>query len=138
MRAKDFRPGPVPDPFDTEETPVAFAVINDIGGVVSKSAAKQRCRYEGNKALWDGAPSLAHPTHNRIYSPSGVMPDVAAQSLNDAGLIADPYTDTMWEALQRESTYAMRRVYQLRAESIELQRMNAEIERVAGKIKEKP
>jgi hypothetical protein len=71
--------------------------------VKSKSAAKSQGRLEGNTDLWDGAPTLSHVTHNKIYNPSGEMPDSAAQSLYDAGLIGDPYPDTMWQAIEAES-----------------------------------
>src|SRR5205823_4151880 len=87
----------------TEITPVAAHVINDMGGILSKSAAIKQGKYAGNTALWDGAPKLSHPTHNKLYDPSGEMPDTVAQSAFEAGLIADPSVDTLWQAIARES-----------------------------------
>ena len=117
-----LKPGRIDDPFNTVETPVAFALINDIGGVISKSTARARGIYEGNKALWDAVPELSYPSHNKIYNPHGVMPDVAAQQLYDAGLIKDPYADTMWSDIQAESKHARERVQQQRHESVGYQR----------------
>jgi hypothetical protein len=94
------------DAFGGETTPVAAAVINDIGGIVSKSQAKKAGKYERNGELWDEAPSLKHPTHNKVYKASGEMPDAAAQTLYDQGLISDPSVGTMWSALAKESQTA--------------------------------
>jgi hypothetical protein len=103
---KQFKVRPPFDAFGSELTPVAQHIVNDLGGVISKSAAKSRGRYEGNTALWDGAPALSHATHNKVYNPNGVMPDIAAQSLYNAGLIEDPYVDTMWQHIEAESRAA--------------------------------
>ena len=95
-----------PDAFGTELTPVASALINDIGGVISKSAARASGKLKGNEGSWDGAGGLSHPTHNKIYNPKGEMPDVAAQHLYDMGLIKEPTEDAMWAAVGRESQTA--------------------------------
>jgi hypothetical protein len=93
------------DTFGSEHTPVANAVIG-MGGVLSKSAAAKSKRLAGNAEQWDGAPRMSHPTHNKIYNPSGEMPDTTANALYDAGLISDPSADTMWDALDKESKAA--------------------------------
>jgi len=98
-----FRIRPSFDSFGTESTPVASALINDLGGVLSKSQADRSGEYERNAELWDDAPTFAHLTHNKVYNPNGVMPDVAAQGLYDAGLIPEPTPLEMWKALKRES-----------------------------------
>ncbi len=113
------------DAFGTEQTPVAnFLMSGD--GVMSKSTAKRNGLYQKNPALWENAPKL-HPTHGKIYPSTttavldktgkptgkfrsvgegGEMPDNAAQALYKEGLIADPYPDTMWNALDKESKSA--------------------------------
>ena len=93
---------------NSPETPVATAVSN-LGGVISKSAAQKAGKYEGNAAQWDDAPKMSHPTHNKIYSPSGEMPDVMAQSLHERGLIEEPTANAMNRALERESAGIRRR-----------------------------
>ncbi len=90
------------DAFGTEQTPVASA-LQEMGGVLSKSGAKKAGKLEGNSALWDDVQPLSHPTHNKIYSLTGEKPDVAAQTLHDAGLISDPSPTTMWKAVADES-----------------------------------
>ena len=93
------------DQFGTEVTPVAFAVINDIGGLMSKTTAKAKKLYKKNSDVWDGSSNvLSHPTHNKIYCKSGgELTDVAAQQLYDAGLLREPDVDTLWRALASES-----------------------------------
>lgn len=100
---REFKTRPPFDAFGSERTPVAQFIINDLGGLKSKSAAVKQKVYTGNEALWDGAPKLSHQTHNKIYDPSGSTPDRAAQQLFEAGLIKDPYVDTMWQAIDTES-----------------------------------
>ncbi len=114
------------DAFGTEQTPVAnFLMSGD--GVMSKSTAKRNGLYQKNPALWENAPQLSHPTHGKIYPSTttavldktgkptgkfrsvgegGETPDKAAQALYKRGLIADPYPDTMWNALDKESKSA--------------------------------
>ncbi len=96
------------DGFGSETTPVASHILNDIGGILSKSRAKTKGLLEKNSDLWDGAPNLSgnHPTHNKVYQPTGELPDVAAQSLFEAGLLKEPSADAMWQALARESQSA--------------------------------
>lgn len=103
---RTFPTRPPHDTFGSETTPVASAIINDIGGIISKSQAKKAGKYDRNGELWDDATSLKHPTHNKVYSAKGEMPDAAAQTLFDAGLIADPSVGTMWKALAAESQTA--------------------------------
>lgn len=103
---RTFPTRPPHDSFGSETTPVASAIINDIGGIVSKSQAKKAGKYDRNGELWDDAQSLKHPTHNKVYNAKGEMPDAAAQTLFDAGLIADPSVGTMWKALAAESQTA--------------------------------
>jgi hypothetical protein len=105
------------DDFGGELTPVAAAIINDCGGVLSKSAAKAKGRYARNRELWDDTPTLAHPSHNKIYNPSGEMPDTAASALHDMGLISDGHTSTMWSEVQRESHTARTIAEQKRAQA---------------------
>lgn len=103
---RTFPTRPPHDTFGSETTPVASAIINDIGGIVSKSQAKKAGTYDRNGELWDDSPTLKHPTHNKVYNSKGEMPDAAAQTLFDAGLIADPSVGTMWKALAAESQTA--------------------------------
>jgi RNA polymerase sigma factor (sigma-70 family) len=103
---REFSTRPPFDKFGSEATPTAASVINDHGGIISKSQAKKTGRYEGKSDLWDDAPAMKHPTHNKIYSPNGVMPDEAAQGLHDAGLIKEPSVGAMWDALGKESQTA--------------------------------
>lgn len=93
--------------FGSELTPVSAYVIDNVGGIVSKSAARKRGKL-GNGSLWDGAPRFRSPKHNVIYNPGGDMPDCAAQALYDAGLISDAYPDTMWQAIDKESSGVIR------------------------------
>ena len=70
------------------------------GRIMSKVQAMKR--YPERYALhrggeYDGADNISRS----IYG-GQLMPDQAAQELFDAGLISEPYTDAMWEALERE------------------------------------
>lgn len=104
------------DAFGSELTPVASFLMEQ-GGVVSKTGAKRIGKVEGNLALWDGAPGKwAHPTHGRIYSDTGLMPDEAAAMLADAGLIKEGYADEMWAALDKESQFASRHAKAVRGQ----------------------
>jgi hypothetical protein len=94
---------------NSPETPVATAV-NEMGGIKSKTAARAQGKYEGNEALWDDAPKLSHITHRKIYKPSGEMPDVAAQTLYDAGLIKEASVREMNLALEQESAGIRNRI----------------------------
>jgi hypothetical protein len=95
------------DDFGGETTPVAAAVINEVGGITSETAAKASGRHKGNGALWDGKPALSHVRHFKIYNPkSGQMPDVAAQVLHDLDLISEPDAGKMFGAVERESRSA--------------------------------
>lgn len=87
---------------NSPETPVASAV-SEMGGIKSKSAAMDQGKYEGNEALWDTPIKFSHLSHQKIYDPSGEMPDVMAQNLYDRGLIDEPSVESMREALEKES-----------------------------------
>lgn len=105
-KQRTFSTRPPHDQFGSEATPVAAAIINDVGGIVSKTQAKKTGRYERNAELYDSVARLQHPTHGKLYNASGEMPDAAAQSLFDAGLIKDPSVGAMWKALEDESKTA--------------------------------
>ncbi len=94
------------DVFGSEHTPVSSFLIDNVGGVVSKSAASKAGKLKANPDLWDDAQNLSHPTHNKIYNANGELPDTAAQALYDAGLIKDPSPTTMWKAIGDESKSA--------------------------------
>jgi len=95
------------DDFGSDKTPVAAAVMGEVGGIISESAAKASGRYKGNGDLWDDKSALAHPTHNKIYNPNGgQMPDQAANGLHDQGLIHEPFASQMFGAIERESQSA--------------------------------
>ena len=87
---------------NSPKTPVATAVT-DMGGILSKSAAQAQGKYEGNEALWNDLPKLSHLTHKKIWNKDGVMPDVAAQTLYNDGLIPEPFATDMHAALEKES-----------------------------------
>lgn len=127
QKLRTFSTRPPFDQFGSELTPVSSSIINDLGGLMSKSTAQRKGVYEKNKDLWEGAPQLAHPTHSKIYasehvatlaedgSPTGKtktvgkggqLPDAAAQELYDAGLIREPTPDAMWSAIGKESKTA--------------------------------
>lgn len=106
---RTFKQRPPSDSFGGDNTPVAAAIINDLGGILSKSGAKKGGKLAGNEDLWDGAGGLKHPTHNKIYSENGQMPDQAAQALYDQGLIPEPTADAMYDALRKESQSASAR-----------------------------
>lgn len=91
---------------NADVSPVASYVIEN-GGLVSKTAAKKSGRAE-QTALWDDAPLLKHPTHNKIWRPDGEMPDVMATNLFDAGLIKEPTVQAMYGELEKESLTARR------------------------------
>lgn len=123
---RTFKQRPPADSFGSESTPVAAALINDLGGLKSKSTAIREGKFKGNEDLWNGAQDvLHHPTHAKIYSyhsqalldkagntkmrkigKGGLMPDEAAQALYDAGLIKEATPDAMWDALRSESKSA--------------------------------
>lgn len=88
------------------KSPVA-SYVTENGGIISKSAAKAKGKYERNAALWDGTPDFRKsPTHNKIWQPTGEMPDVMAANLHDAGLIKEPTVEAMYDALGKESRSA--------------------------------
>jgi hypothetical protein len=102
-KAKTFRTTPeVSRVFKAD--PLIAAVINDHGGIVSKSQAPRNAK----RSLWDDAPTLANPTHNAIYRKGGMMPDQMAQALYEQGLIDSPDVPTMWSAIGQASDSAAR------------------------------
>jgi len=96
------------------EMPVSAAIINDLGGLISESRAKRVGSFEANSDLWNDKPTLHHPTHNKIYSPRGQMPDTAAQELYDMGLLNEPSVGAMWNAIKSESQTSRRIVKESR------------------------
>jgi hypothetical protein len=118
--------------FGGETTPVSAYVIGNIGGIVSRSAAAKTGR-QVNEALWDDAPALRSPTHNKIYNPGGELPDCAAQALFDAGMIKDPYPTTMWHAIQVESDTAVR-VIRTKAVSLKAERQSLQVSKFASML----
>lgn len=118
---RTFKQRPPSDTFGGDNTPVAAAIINDIGGILSKSGAKKAGRLAGNEDLWNGSGGLKHPTHNKIYSENGQLPDQAAQALYDQGLISEPTPDAMYDALRKESQSARSQVADERAQKAEIQ-----------------
>lgn len=106
------------DDFGGDATPVAQSAINDLGGIVSKSAAKASGRYNGNADLWDDKPALSHPTHNKIYNPNGgQMPDQVANGLHEQGLIHEPFASQMFGAIKSESQSARTAAREERAQA---------------------
>jgi hypothetical protein len=94
------------DAFGSEQCPLSAFIINDAGGILSRSEAKRKGRYDRNKSLWDDAPRFIHPTHNKVYSRSGILPDEAAQAAFDAGILREPCVSAMWRILAAESNTA--------------------------------
>ncbi len=114
-KQRGFTVNPQVDNFGTEATPVAFAIL-DKGGLISKKMAER----SGNQgAQWDSQPPLARPVHERVYSASGQTPADMAQTLYEDGLINDPYPDTMWAALAKESQTAKNTWLQEKAQRTE-------------------
>lgn len=118
--------------FGDESTPVSAYIIGNIGGIVSRSAAKASGR-EVNGALWDDCPNLRSPKHNKIYNPGGELPDCAATALYEAGLIKDDYPATMWHAIQVESDTAVR-VIRTNAVSIKYERQSIQASKYASML----
>ena len=102
---KPKRIGLSPDDFGASaETPVATGIIEH-GKLMSKSTAKKKGLYEKNKEQWDGAPTLAHASHNKIYAKDGgELPDVMASSLGLEG------SGEMWTEVEKESRSTRNRV----------------------------
>jgi hypothetical protein len=125
VKQPEVAPAPVPqpvqptkiiqadDPFGAE-MPISAAIINDLGGLISESRAKRVGSFEANSDLWNDKPTLQHPTHNKIYSPRGQMPDTAANELYDMGLINEPSVGAMWNAIKSESQTSRRIVKESR------------------------
>lgn len=107
------------DDFGGETTPVSAAIINDLGGIMSRSTATRTGQYKTAPELWDGSPALAHPTHNKIFNPKGQMPDAAAAELYDMGLIREPTPDAMYQAIVQESQSAANALKRQREQSVQ-------------------
>ena len=81
-------------------------IVNEAGGLVSKSSAKRQRGSEWwklNASLYDDAAKLARPHHNVIYSDSGQYPDQIAQAAYDARVIKEPTVNALWEAIKAAS-----------------------------------
>gem|GEM_PF-6953189 len=103
---RKFKTRTVSDGFGTEITPVATALMDDLGGLLSEKDARKQGDYERNAELWDDAPTLAAKSHQAIYAKNGLMPDEAAQGLYEMGLLREPTHQAMWKALDQESKTA--------------------------------
>jgi hypothetical protein len=77
--------------------------IANQGGLASKSTVQKRWspeKWRASKGEWDDAPALAHPTHNQIYKPNGLMPNEMASALVEAHLLPPGSSETeMWKAI---------------------------------------
>ena len=126
VKRRQFSSTSSSDDFGSESTPVANHIINEVGGLMSRRVAQEKGGdlWEKNKSQWEGTPALAHPTHNKIYKPSGETPNKAAQSLYEANLISEPTEQAMWDKLAEESKSARTRAVQER----ELTRQHNELE----------
>jgi hypothetical protein len=101
--------------------------------MLSKSTAKKTWgeRFAENKSDWDGAPMLARPHHNKIYSPTGSAPNQVAQAAYEAGQLDSPDVNELWDAINRASqgrakSYERQRRMekQLQAEVAEMEKAN--------------
>lgn len=102
----------------SEKTPVASYIIEQ-GGILSKTEAVKQGKFEDNPDLWGDRPTLSHPTHNKIYRATGEMPDLMAENLYREGLIPEPGTTAMYEALGRESKTTRKAASEQRQQAIE-------------------
>jgi hypothetical protein len=115
-RPRSFRP----DGGFSEDPLVAF--VQDQGGILSKSSARQKWgaeKYAINASLWEDAPAFPDPRHNKVYNTkSGQPPDAIAQAAADAGLLP-PAADasTLWSALQKTADSAHRTAKAERAQA---------------------
>jgi hypothetical protein len=104
------------------EDPLVQFIIGDQGGILSKSAARQKWgaeKYAINSSLWNDAPAFPDPRHNKIYNTkSGQPPDAIAQAAADAGLLP-PGSDatTLWRELQKRAESAHRTAKAERAQA---------------------
>lgn len=124
-----LRRAPTPDGGFASHPLVDF-IINDVGGLMSKSTARKlwgKERFESNKSLWDSAPEFPDPRHNKIYNKTGGQtPDSAASAAVDAGLLpqgAD--ASDLFQALQKVGDASHRQAAVERGQSV--------AEKVAGK-----
>lgn len=95
--------------------PLVRFIIDDVGGILSKSAAKSKAgaerfnRYVADQ--YDDAPRFPDPRHNKIYDPvTGQDPANAAGAAADAGLLPPNATASdLWQALDKigKSSHSM-------------------------------
>lgn len=92
------------------DDPLISFVMNDMGGILSKSTALRKwgkAKFEANKSLWDDAPHFSDPRHNKIYdAKSGQTPDAVATAAADAGLLPEGATpsDLYREIIKRSES----------------------------------
>lgn len=107
-KTRTFRQKYSPDKFG--EDPL-IALIKDSGGLMSKTTAKTRGKLEKNASLWDDAPGLSHPSHNKVYrSEGGLMPDEMAQIAYNAHLIPEADASALWAGIDKASKGARKTV----------------------------
>lgn len=84
-------------------TPVIEALYQ-IGGVMSPGQAAKEDKAKGREPQgeYDGAPKNLGPSWNKFVYGGTQRPDTAAQELADAGVIADAYPDTLWQAIEAD------------------------------------
>lgn len=73
--------------------------------VKTKSPYGEGSVYDATPELWDGQPTLTHPTHNQIYGGT-LRPDLVAQELFEAGLISEATPDALWKEVASASKTA--------------------------------
>lgn len=114
---------PRADPGGFTESPLVRFIIDDMGGILSKSTARQKWgapKFEENKSLWEDAPAFRSPRHNQVYRATGETPDAVATAAAEKGLLPEGSTPReLWTALQQESDASHSRAGQVVA-----QRMN--------------
>lgn len=81
------------EPASLENDPLVAAMLDE-GKLMSRNTAVKN----GVKNLdeYDGVPWLPPAWYSKG---AGIMPDQMAQAMNDAGLLPDAYTGTLWDAL---------------------------------------
>lgn len=77
-----------------EQQPLVFAMLHHNGRLMSKTTALSQDKDIGGD--YDGAVWIPPAWYGRG---AGLMPDVMAQNLFEQGLINDPSTDALWNAL---------------------------------------
>lgn len=83
------------EPATLEGDPLVSAML-DFGKLMSQTTAKKSGKIEAKSGDYDGQPWLPPAWFSKG---AGIMPDQMAQAMNDAGLLPDAYTGTLWDAL---------------------------------------